>query len=169
VFASSPASAITFHHVKNQKAVYAQRCFLIWFIVSLPLYSWKIRSRILQTAFHVNEWGHAHHQFYISSETYESLGAYLESIQGIKTLLKSGSWLKLTFPIFGSQRSKYSNRAVTYSNRKTLESMAHNSQVGCVSENRSRVQTRTFARRLREDLLSRGKITREFVISSACE
>jgi len=32
VFASSPASAITFHHVKNQKAVYAYRCFVIWFI-----------------------------------------------------------------------------------------------------------------------------------------
>jgi len=75
VFASSPASAITFHHVKNQKAVYAQRCFLIRFIVSLPFYSWKIRSRILQTAFHVNKRGHAHHQFHISFETYGSLGA----------------------------------------------------------------------------------------------
>jgi len=38
-----------------------------------------------------------------------------------KTLLVSGSWLKLTWPMFGSQRSKYSNRAVTYSNRTTLE------------------------------------------------
>jgi len=42
VLASSPASAITFHHVKNQKAVYAQRCFLICFIylfIYLKLYS----------------------------------------------------------------------------------------------------------------------------------
>jgi len=46
---------------------------------------------------------------------------------------------------------------------------ARNSRVGCVSEARSRVQTRNFARQLREDLLSRGKITREFVISSARE
>jgi len=48
-------------------------------------------------------------------------------------------------------------------------SRACNSRVGCVSEARSRVQTRNFVRRLREDLLSRGKITREFVISSARE
>jgi len=33
----------------------------------------------------------------------------------------SGSWLKLTWPMFGSQRLKYSNRAVTYPNRTTLE------------------------------------------------
>jgi len=35
----------------------------------------------------------------------------------------SGSWLKLTWPMFGSQRLKYSNRAVTYSYRTTLEWM----------------------------------------------
>jgi len=29
VISSSPASVITFHHVKNQKAVHAHRCFLI--------------------------------------------------------------------------------------------------------------------------------------------
>jgi len=36
------ASGITFHDVRNHKAVYAQRCLLIWFIVCLLLYSLKI-------------------------------------------------------------------------------------------------------------------------------
>jgi len=45
-------------------------------------------------------------------------------------------------------------------------SRARNSRLGCVSEARSRIQTTNFARQLREDLLSRGKITREFVLAS---
>jgi len=48
-------------------------------------------------------------------------------------------------------------------------SRARNSRVGCVSEAHTSIQTRNFAYRMREDLLSRGKITREFVLSSACE
>jgi len=36
-----PVSNITFHNVRNHKAVYTQRCLFIWFIVCLSLIPWK--------------------------------------------------------------------------------------------------------------------------------
>jgi len=50
-----PASDITFHNVRNHKAVYTQRCLLIWFMVCLLLYSLTILSkspRQLSSFFH---------------------------------------------------------------------------------------------------------------------
>ena len=103
-----PASDITFYNVRNNKVVYAQRCLLIWCIVCLSFYSLKILFKIPQAAFHhffAKKWGHAHYQICISVKPRGVPREYP---------LVSGSWLNLTWPMFESTRSKYSNRAVMY-------------------------------------------------------
>jgi len=99
-----------FPNVRNHNAVYAQRCLLIWFIVCLSFYSVKIP----QAAFY--------HFFAKKRVTPTIRCAFLWSLWKLRGTpreypLVSGSWLNLTWQLFESKRSKYSNRAVMYSNR----------------------------------------------------
>jgi len=109
-----PVSDITFHNVRNHKAVYAHRCLLICFIVYLSVYSLNILLKYPQAAFHyffAKKQGHTHYQIHISVKPRGAPREYP---------LVGGSWLNLTWPMLESTRSKYCNRAVTYSIRAVM-------------------------------------------------